>query len=53
MTLGYVFDIPLARHVALGLGIQGTVDAVPSSLKAAYGAQNPTGVMPFVRLKIR
>ena len=53
MTLGYVFDIPVARHVALGLGIQGTVDAVPSSLKAAYGAQNPTGVMPFVRLKIR
>ena len=46
-------DIPVARHVALGLGLQGTIDAVPGPLKTAYGATNPTGAMPFVRLKIR
>jgi hypothetical protein len=52
-TLGYVYDIPVARHVALGLGLQGTVNYVPASLRAAYGTSNPTGAMPFVRLKIR
>ena len=52
-TIGYVYDIPVARHVALGLGIQGTVNFVPTSLRATYGSSNPTGVMPFLRLKIR
>ncbi len=52
-TLGYVYDIPVARHLALGLGIQGTVNYVPASLRAAYGSSDPTGVMPFLRLKIR
>ena len=52
-TLGYVYDIPVARHVALGLGIQGTANYVPAPLRAAYGSSDPTGVMPFLRLKIR
>jgi hypothetical protein len=52
-TLGYVYDLPVARHVALGLGIQGTVDVVPAALKVAYGSEDPTGFMPFLRLKIR
>jgi hypothetical protein len=52
-TLGWVYDLPVARRLALGLGVQGTVDFVPAALKAAYGGQNPTGVMPFLRLKIR
>jgi hypothetical protein len=51
-TLGYVYDVPVAAHVALGLGLQGTADLVPSRLKAAYG-DDPTGWMPFVRLKLR
>jgi hypothetical protein len=51
-TLGYVHDFPLARHVALGLGVQGTINFVPAPLHAAYGAAEPTGLMPFVRLKI-
>ena len=53
LTLGYVYDIPLARHLALGLGAQGTVDFVPSPIRAAYGSGEPTGYMPFVRLEIR
>jgi len=52
-TLGYVYDIPIARHVALGLGLQGTVNYVPAALRATYGSTNPTGAMPFLRLKIR
>ncbi len=51
-TLGYVYDVPVARHVALGIGVQGTIDFVPAPLRAVYGASEPTGFMPFVRLKI-
>jgi hypothetical protein len=53
ITLGYVHDWPLAHHVALGTGVAWTRDVVPAALRAAYGAANPTGIMPFVRLKIR
>jgi hypothetical protein len=53
VTLGYVYDIPVARHVALGLGAQGSVNFVPTAIRAAYGGGAPTGYMPFVRLKIR
>jgi hypothetical protein len=42
----------VAEHLALGLGIQGTLDFAPASAKAAYGSR-PAGYMPFVRLKIR
>ncbi len=51
-TLGYVYDIPIAKHLALGFGVQGTVNIVPSAAKVAYG-DDPTGSMPFVRLKVR
>jgi hypothetical protein len=52
VTLGYVYDIPIAKHLALGLGAQGTLDIVPSAIKFAYG-DDPAGYMPFIRLKIR
>jgi hypothetical protein len=51
-SLGYVYDIPIAEHLALGLGLQGTVNLLPSPLQPAYGG-DPIGYMPFVRLKIR
>lgn len=51
-TVGYVYDIPLARRLALGLGVQGTLNITPASLRFAYG-DDPTGYMPFVRLKLR
>jgi hypothetical protein len=52
-TLGYVYDIAVAEHVALGLGFEGTVNSVPSRLSAIYGSSDPLGYMPFVRLKLR
>jgi hypothetical protein len=52
VSLGYVYDLPLARHVALGLGMLGTLDLVPEALKPAYGS-SPTGWAPFLRLKLR
>jgi hypothetical protein len=51
-TLGYVYDVPVGKHVAFGLGLQGTLDLVPTRLKTAYG-DDPTGFMPFLRLKVR
>ncbi|HXV01822.1 MAG TPA: hypothetical protein VG166_15110 [Caulobacteraceae bacterium] len=51
-TLGYLYDIPVAKHLALGLGVQGTLNLVPSAIKLAYG-DDPTGYMPFARLEIR
>jgi hypothetical protein len=51
-SLGYVYDIPLARHLALGLGGVGTVNAVPAAIAPVYGSRTPIGSMAFVRLKI-
>jgi hypothetical protein len=51
-SLGYVYDLPVARHVALGLGAEGTVNFVPQAIRAAYGG-SPVGYMPFVRLELR
>ena len=51
-SLGYVYDIPVSKTLALGLGGMGTVDALPSQITPAYG-DSPTSFMGFVRLKIR
>lgn len=50
-SLGYVYDIPLAQHVALGLGVVGSVAAIPSAIKPAYGS-SPASSMAFIRVKI-
>ena len=52
VSLGYVYDIPVAHHLALGVGGVGTVDVVPSAIKPAYGG-GPTSFMGFLRVKIR
>ena len=51
-SLGYVYDLPLSRRVALGIGAMGTLNILPDVLKPAYG-DAPIGWMPFVRLKLR
>jgi hypothetical protein len=51
-TLGYVYDLLVAKHLALGFGVQGSVNFVPAAIKTAYGG-DPAGYMPFLRLKIR
>jgi hypothetical protein len=53
VSLGYVYDLPVGKHLALGFGVLGTVNAVPSVIGPAYGGENPTGCMPFLRLKVR
>ena len=51
-SLGYIYDIPVARHLALGLGGLGSAYALPAAIKPAYGG-DPSSVMGFVRMKIR
>jgi hypothetical protein len=51
-SLGYVYDIPVFDHLALGLGTVGTVNALPTAIEAAYGS-TPLSYMLFTRLKIK
>jgi len=51
-SLGYIYDIPLARHFALGLGGVGSKSVLPAVARPAYGG-SPASFMGFLRLKIR
>jgi hypothetical protein len=51
LSLGYVYDIPIVDHLALGLGAMGTVNVLPSTIEPSYGS-SPTSYMLFTRLKI-
>jgi hypothetical protein len=51
-SLGYVYDIPVAEHVSLGLGALGSLYALPSALATAYGS-DPASYMLFTRLKLK
>jgi len=51
LSLGYVYDIPIVDHLALGLGAMGTVNVLPSAIEPSYGS-SPTSYMLFTRLKI-
>ena len=50
-TLGYVYDIPVAEHLSLGLGALGSLYALPSALEPAYGS-SPASFTLFTRLKL-
>ncbi|WP_353228097.1 hypothetical protein [Novosphingobium sp.] len=52
-TLGAVYDVPVAPHLLLGIGVQATLNVVPAPLNVTYGSATPGGVMPFLRVKIR
>jgi hypothetical protein len=51
LSLGYVYDIPVAEHLKFGLGSIGSVYALPGSVADAYGG-TPASFMVFVRLKL-
>lgn len=50
-TLGYIFDLPFEGPFRLGLGLSGSVAALPADLEPTYGAA-PRGVATFVRLQL-
>jgi hypothetical protein len=53
MSLGYVREFASWNRGTLGIGLLGTVNAVPMSLRNAYGSTTPVGAVLFVRLRPR
>ncbi|MEO7240866.1 MAG: hypothetical protein ABIW16_05650, partial [Sphingomicrobium sp.] len=51
-SLGVVRDVPIASHLALGIGGLVAVNFVPNALAPLYGGRNPVGAMGFVRIKV-
>jgi hypothetical protein len=51
-SAGYIYDIPVAKHLAFGIGGLGSVYALPDALEPAY-SENPVSFMIFARLKLR
>jgi hypothetical protein len=50
-TFGYIRELLALRAAPVGLGAAGTVNLVPSSLRAAYGSTSPLGAIVFIRLR--
>ncbi len=50
-SLGYVYDIPLAEHLKLGLGGMASIYGLPTAIQPAYGS-GPVSTMLFTRLKL-
>jgi hypothetical protein len=52
VSLGAIHDFQIADHLAIGAGGLFALNFVPSALSPFYGANSPTGLMAFLRLKI-
>src|SRR5262249_29299421 len=51
LSIGGIYDVPLADHLKLGIGGLVSKYALPSALKPFYGS-DPTSFMVFLRLKL-
>jgi hypothetical protein len=51
LSLGYVYDVPLGKHLKAGIGGLVSRYRIPGSLDSTYGS-DPTSYMLFARLKI-
>lgn len=51
VSLGYIRELMRGRGTTFGLGARGTVNFVPSDLRATYGSRNPVGGMIFLRVR--
>ena len=52
LSIGYIYDVPVAKHLSLGLGALGSVYGLPSAITPFYGSQ-PASYMTFGRLALR
>ena len=50
-SLGYIYDVPVAEHLSLGVGGVGSVFDLPSGLNPAYGS-HPAAYALFVRARV-
>ena len=51
-SVGVIRDVPIARHVSLGVGGLVSINAVPDALASLYGGNNPLGAIGFVRFRL-
>ena len=51
ISLGYIHELGRGYGVTLGIGVEGTVNFVPSSLESFYGSRTPLGGLVFLRLR--
>ena len=48
---GYIRELFRGSRATFGIGLQGTVNRIPSSLGPAYGSRTPIGGMVFLRVR--
>ena len=51
LSLGYIREIGRTRWATVGIGFQGTLNAVPAALESFYGSRTPVGGMLLVRIR--
>lgn len=51
LALGYLRTLGTAAGLSAGVGVRGSVNLVPESLKSIYGTRTPAGVVIYLRLR--
>jgi len=51
LALGYQRTVGAVAGLAVGVGVRGSLNFVPSSLEAAYGSRTPGGVAIYLQLR--
>ncbi len=51
LSVGYIREIVRSSNATVGVGLQGTLNALPAALDSFYGSRTPVGGMLFVRIR--
>ena len=51
LSVGYIREIVRSSNATVGVGFQGSLNALPAALDSFYGSRTPVGVMLFVRIR--
>jgi len=51
LSVGYIREVTRTRWATVGIGFQGSLNAVPAPLDPFYGSRTPIGGMIFVRVR--
>lgn len=51
ISAGYIRELLRGSAMTVGVGFQGTVNAVPRALEPLYGSRAPVGGMVFIRVR--